>query len=221
MSDTHHPLHRRLLRLAFRQLYTTFAFAYDAVASAVSLGEWQEWGRTAMRFLPEGTPEALAVLELAHGPGHLQLAMRQAGYRAVGLDLSPQMSALALHRLRRAGLLSSLVRASVFALPFPTGRFGACISTFPTEFIHSPQVLREVSRVLVERGRFIVIPAAPLRLRSATERTVQLAYTATGQGQSRSTPSKVGDLFAQAGFEFREQRVSTQHAVVIVWVGIK
>jgi hypothetical protein len=31
----------------------------------------------------------------------------------------------------------------------------------------------------------------------------------------------VGGLFTQAGFEFDEQRVSTPHAEVIVWVGIK
>ena len=79
-----------LVRFGFRQLYTHFAWLYDAVAHVVSLGEWQAWGRAVIPFLgpaaPQGTP--LRLLELAHGPGHLHLTLRQAGYHVVGIDLS-------------------------------------------------------------------------------------------------------------------------------------
>jgi len=101
---------RGLIRFAFDQFYTTFAWTYDAVAAAVSFGEWQQWGRAAMPFLPRTG----RLLEIAHGPGHLHLALRQAGYDAVGIDLSPQMSRMARRRALQAGTapLLSLIHIS-------------------------------------------------------------------------------------------------------------
>ncbi|MBM4425321.1 MAG: hypothetical protein FJ030_18410, partial [Chloroflexi bacterium] len=34
---------RFLLRLAFRLLYNEFAFTYDLVSWAVSVGQWRQW----------------------------------------------------------------------------------------------------------------------------------------------------------------------------------
>lgn len=217
------PLRRRLLRFAYSQLYTTYAFAYDTVAAAVSFGEWQAWGSLAMQFIGGPTSpvsEAREVLELAHGPGHLQLALRQAGYSAYGVDLSPQMSSLARQRLARAGVPVALAHASVYALPFADHSFHACISAFPAEFIDSPQVFRETRRVLVDGGSFIVVSAASLNKRTIAVRAIQLAYLAAGEtALPVLTRPAVADLFIKTGFEFSEYRVSTQHATVNIWVG--
>ena len=57
----------RLLNFFYRHLYHGLAFAYDAVAVLVSFGQWVEWTKATLPFI-EGT----RLLELGHGPGHLQ-----------------------------------------------------------------------------------------------------------------------------------------------------
>ncbi len=214
----------RLLRFGFRQLYTRFAWLYDTVADVVSLGEWQAWGRTVMQFIDANASKgqetsSLRLLELAHGPGHLHLTLRQAGYHVVGIDLSAQMSLLASQRLQRAGLANTLTRASVYELPFPSGAFDAVISTFPTEFIFAPQMLGEASRVLKHTGRLIVVPGAPLHSAQAGERALQLVYRLTRQNPPAPLP--IQRLFWQSGLAFEERRVSTRHAEVVIWLGVK
>lgn len=215
------PLTSRLLRFGFRQLYTRFAWTYDAVAAVVSLGEWQVWGRAALRFIEESgtSPDrksSIGVLEIAHGPGHLHLSLRQAGYRAVGIDLSPQMSRIAAQRLRRAGLSNSLARANVMRLPFPDAAFDALISTFPAEFIFAPQTLREAARVLVAGGRLVIVPSATphegnLLIQAATawQRITRL---------SERDLDNTRQLFMQAGFTFEQHSVPSHYADAVVWV---
>ena len=216
MSDTPHTtsarslrskLLSRALRFGFRQFYTNFAWTYDAVAATVSLREWKAWGRTAIQFLDP----RMRILEVAVGPGHLQLALRQSGYSAVGIDLSPQMCALAANRLRRAGLSNTIARGSVFTLPFAADSFDAVVSTFPTEYIYAEQMHHEVWRVLRPGGRLIVVSTAALR--NAVIRAV-MRLTST-------TPSDLPDvhtLFESEGFTFAEHQVPTPRADVFVWL---
>ena len=57
----------RFLNFFFHHLYHGLAFAYDLVAAIVSFGQWNEWTKTIIPYI-EGT----LLLELGHGPGHLQ-----------------------------------------------------------------------------------------------------------------------------------------------------
>ncbi|MFN3761902.1 MAG: class I SAM-dependent methyltransferase [Anaerolineae bacterium] len=166
----------RAIRLLFRLLYGPFAWAYDAVAWAVSRGRWTAWGATVLSLIPGGP-----VLELAHGPGHLLLRMARQGLRPVGLDLSPQMGALARRRLGRAGLPPRLVRAQAQRLPFPDGTFRAVVATFPTEFILDPATAREAARVLAPGGTVVVVPVAVPGGRGLLARALRLLYRITGQ----------------------------------------
>jgi ubiquinone/menaquinone biosynthesis C-methylase UbiE len=205
----------RLLRFAFRHLYTRFAWAYDLVAAGVSFGEWKQWGRAVIPFLPAGQ----RLLEVGHGPGHLHLALRQLGYPVAGIDLSPQMGMLASRCLARAGLSSTVARASVYQLPFPDASFGAVVSTFPAEFIFSPIMLAETCRVLWPGGRLLVVPNAPLRITGFTGvlgRFIRVWYRA-GRLKNEELPDLNG-LFGQGGFGFTEHRIPSPHAKVIVWV---
>src|SRR4030042_3569553 len=95
MSRTQGPLIERalsrILRFTFRRFYHGFAWTYDAVARAVSLGRWYSWTEAVLPFVT-----GLRVLELGHGTGHLlgKLSMGQ-GRHVVGLDESSQMAVLA------------------------------------------------------------------------------------------------------------------------------
>src|SRR5260370_38001805 len=85
-----------LLRVCFSLLYNQLAWTYDGVSWLVSAGQWRNWQRSALPFLP-GRP----VLEVAHGTGNLLLDLASLGLEPIGLDLSPAMSRIASRKLKR------------------------------------------------------------------------------------------------------------------------
>jgi ubiquinone/menaquinone biosynthesis C-methylase UbiE len=203
----------RLIKFAFQQFYTTFAWTYDAVARVVSFGEWLEWGSAAIPFVPrEGR-----VLEIAHGPGHLHLALRQQGFDVVGMDLSRQMGRLLQERFRKSGLPPPLhIRASALRLPFAGEVFTSAVSTFPAGFIFQHDCLNDVHRVLQPGGRFVIVPGAAFRTEGISTEAVKFAYRVTGQGETSA--DAVQPLFEGAGFAFESHIVQTKRANVTVWV---
>lgn len=209
----------RLVRFGFRQLYTRLAWAYDAIAAGVSFGEWPEWGRCAIPFL-----RGRRILELAHGPGHLHLALRAQGLDVVSIDLSAQMSDMARRRveafLRRqpqqAGRGLRLARADARRLPFRDAAFESVVSAFPTDFIFTPDALSEARRVLRPGGRLVIVPAATFRGSGASERALDSLYRVTGQRRREAVSPAQG--FVAAGFSFRAAFVETRRARVTVWV---
>ncbi|MFT3895839.1 MAG: methyltransferase domain-containing protein [Anaerolineales bacterium] len=143
---------RTFLRFFFRLLYHPFAFTYDLVSATVSFGRWKDWIVEVLPFIA-GT----RVLELGHGPGHLQRILLSRKLVAVGLDESKQMGRLAK---RNSDGAARLTRGLAQQLPFASASFDTIIATFPTEYFADPQTLSEVKRCLDTGGRFIVLPAA-------------------------------------------------------------
>src|SRR5215216_2119126 len=87
---------RTLLRFFFYLLYHPFAFAYDLVAATVSLGRWNSWVLSVVPFI-----EGNRILEIGHGPGHLQRLLLNRKLLAVGIDESAPMGRLAKRNLTR------------------------------------------------------------------------------------------------------------------------
>lgn len=142
---------RRFMRFFYSLLYHPFAFTYDLVAWVVSFGKWNDWVRSIYPHL-KGT----RILELGHGPGHLQRFLLHRGLTPVALDESTQMGRIAKRRL---GSKHKLTRGVAQSLPFASASFDTVVSTFPTEYIFDPKTLAEIKRVLVSGGRLIVLPA--------------------------------------------------------------
>lgn len=186
----------RLIRLFFHLFYNQFAWTYDPVAWIVSLGQWQAWGRAAIPHLA-----GQRVLELAHGPGHLLIAMANRGLKPVGLDLSPYMGRMAQRRIRRTGSDVPLVRARAQALPFRSGCFDSAVATFPTEFILDPATGCEAARVLAPHGRLVVVVMARLSGRDPISRFIRWLYRVTGQ--DALTFDYGEPLARRAGFSLR------------------
>ena len=85
----------KFLSLFFDLLYHQFAWSYDLVSNIVSIGMWEEWIKSVLPDLVG--PQ---ILELGHGPGHIQKSLLQEGKQIVGLDLSPQMGRISEKRMR-------------------------------------------------------------------------------------------------------------------------
>jgi ubiquinone/menaquinone biosynthesis C-methylase UbiE len=203
---------RRGLRVAFGLLYHQLAWTYDLVSWTVSMGQWRDWQRTALPFLPEG-----AVLEVAHGPGHMLLALSRAGRQPVGLDLSPSMGRLAQRRLRRAGLPARLLRASVTTLPLPAGAFDGLLSTFPTEFIADPAAIAEFYRVLRPGGVLACVPSATITGPWPPDRVAAWLFRVTGQSAEAFFEPLTGK-YSAAGFVARIEQLELKRSLVHVLV---
>jgi ubiquinone/menaquinone biosynthesis C-methylase UbiE len=206
-------LHLRIIRWGFERLYREFAWAYDAVAAAVSGGLWQRWGLAARPFL-QGR-----VLELGFGPGHVQLALAGGAHPACGLDASPQMIAIARRRLRRAGRPARLAQGRAQQIPFAAASFDTVLATFPAEYIADPRTHAEIRRVLAPGGRVVMLPTAQLD-RSRYARLVDLAYRLTLQTPAPREDSQATQLTAlrigDISLEARWVRVGPSQALVLL-----
>ena len=205
----------RFLQFFFHHLYHGFAFAYDLVAAVVSFGQWIEWTKATLPFI-EGT----RVLELGHGPGHLQRILLDRGLDAFGLDESSQMSRLAHRRILQSGYAqTSLARGLGQALPFASGSFDSIVATFPAPYIAEARTLSEARRVLRNGGRFIVLIAAWPK-----SRILHWVYRVTSQSPAEGVAilkEKVEALLAHAGFKADAQIVEVKSTSLLMVVAEK
>lgn len=203
----------RVLGWFFRRLYTTFAFGYDAVAWLSSFGAWDAWRRTALQDLVPGPP----LLELGCGTGHLLGQALAAGHQAFSVDASPQMVRITRRRLRRKGYAAVLAHARSQDLPFRSGTFSFCISTFPSEYIFDSLTQAEIHRVLTPEGQLVVVASAQIRPRFPWEVLSRWLYRVTGE--SPAADERWLDPVRRAGFDVRFKVVSIPGADVLQVVG--
>jgi ubiquinone/menaquinone biosynthesis C-methylase UbiE len=199
---------RRFMQFFFQLLYHPFAFSYDLVAWVVSFGRWNDWVFSILPHL-EGT----RILELGHGPGHLQRFLREKGLKPAAIDESTQMGYLAKRRL---GHNHQLTRGLAQALPYAANSFDSIVATFPSEYIFEARTLSEVGRVLRNSGRLIVLPAA-----FPSNRFLKWLYKVTGE-----SPPTLNDVlikrfakpFEQTGFqtEVRVIEYKTSASLILI-----
>jgi ubiquinone/menaquinone biosynthesis C-methylase UbiE len=202
---------QRFMRVFFDLLYHSFAFSYDLVAAVVSFGRWKDWGLSVIPFI-----EGNHILELGHGPGHLQLALRGCGLVAAAMDESAPMGRIARRRL---GSSHRLTRALAQKIPFASEAFDTVISTFPSEYIFDTQTLSEAHRVLRSRGRLIVLPVA-----FPTSGVLKWLYKVTGESPAaldEVIKNKFKQPFTQAGFSVEIKTVDLKSSTLLIVLATK
>lgn len=205
-----------LLRIFFQLLYHQFAWTYDLVAAAVSLGRWKGWVLSALPWL-EGR-----VLEVGYGPGHLQMALHERGLTLFGLDESRQMARQARRRLRRNGISGNLVRALARQIPFPGGSFETVVATFPAEYIFDADVLAQIQRVLVPGGRLVILPSAWITGKGRLERLAAWLFKVTGQaGEIGRLLPGMRKRLREGGFVVHHELMEYPGSRVLVLIGTK
>jgi len=218
------PFHLRIItrfmQTFFYLLYHPFAWAYDFVAAVVSIGMWKDWVMSALPYL-----KGPRVLELGHGPGHLQAALLKAGIAAHGIDESRQMGRLARKRLtenhRHPTEHSTYSLASGYAqsLPYRSESFHQIASTFPSEYILDPRTLAEVYRVLAPGGTLVVLPTIWITGQKWMERAAASLFRVTGQ--TREWDEGWLDPLHKTGFQPQIKRITHKSWTLLIIVAHK
>jgi ubiquinone/menaquinone biosynthesis C-methylase UbiE len=202
---------RALLRIFFHFLYHQFAFAYDIVAAVVSFGEWKNWIQEVVPFI-NGT----RVLEIGHGPGHLQRILLSRNLVAVAIDESAAMGKLAQ---RNTDNTARLTRGLAQQLPFADASFDTVIATFPAEYITDSQTLLEVKRCLSDGGRFVVLPGAMPK-----NGFLSWLFKVTAQAPSDATKviqNKFEQPFIEADFKVETHVLDLKSSTLVILVAKK
>ncbi len=143
-----------------------------------------------------------SALEIGYGAGAVLSALAPVVGELHGLDLDADADAI--HgRLASRGVKASLVKGSVYELPYANRSFDlvACFSVF--EHLHEyPKALAEVARVLRPGGSFLLgMPSV--------NRFMELGFRAIGfkgiEDHHVTTPQTVAKSFRQAGFAVTAQ----------------
>ena len=212
-----------LLRLGFRLLYNELAWTYDGISWLVSLGRWQDWGKASLPFI-----KGPNILELAHGPGHLQLALNLGGFQAYGIDQSPYMSKQAAKRIVKKNFAVHLVRGEAQYLPYRNQYFDTVLATFPTEIIVNPQTLENVRRVLRPRGSLVVVIEGRLLGGGPIYRFLEWIFVITGQRQLVGSDGPISDIWMEvdkrleaAGFKMDLKTIRSEDSEVVIVVADK
>jgi len=174
-----------LFKALFYLLYNHFAWIYDWVADVVSIGRWKSWIYCSIPYL-----ESSKILELGHGPGHLQIAVAKKEISVFGIDSSQNMVKLAAGRLKRNGFPSNLVLGKSQYLPYPDRSFKLIVATFPSEYINDRETLTEIWRALDKSGELIVLAGAWITGRSWLDRGAAWLFRVTGQAPTDNTPDQ-------------------------------
>ena len=140
-----------------------------------------EWERIRALHAPEKDVEAAILsaiaaqpidnlLDAGTGTGRMLELLAPKVKRAVGVDVSPDMLAIARDRLARAGAQNIQVRlADTFRLPFPNGNAGAGFDAVlfhqVLHYLDDPQAaVVEAARVMRSGGRLLIADFAPHEL---------------------------------------------------------
>lgn len=131
-----------------RHRATWAAGDYEAVADRLVL----EIGLRIVDRIGVG-PES-EVLDVATGTGNAAIPAAAAGARVIGLDLVPELLAVARRRAADAGVDVDWLEGDAEDLPFEDGRFDVVLSTLGVQFApHHELTARELARVCRPGGR--------------------------------------------------------------------
>ena len=146
-------------------LFTRISHRYDLMNTLMTGGMHHRWKRQTARLATQGlTGKAL---DIATGTGDLAFALvRQPGVEhAVGVDLLPDMLALAQVKSRSQYIDQhvTLITGDALTLPFPDNAFACATAGFSLRNMPDlPLALSEMARVVRPGGRITTLELTPL-----------------------------------------------------------
>jgi SAM-dependent methyltransferase len=148
--------------------------ARDAQAARYFAAHAGEWDHLRSLHVPETQVEAVIADMVGHAPIRLMLdcgtgtgrmleLLAGRADRAIGVDLSPAMLAVARANLERAGVRNAQLRqGDIYALPVERNACDFVLIHQVLHYLEDPgRALREAARVLAPGGRLMVVDFAP------------------------------------------------------------
>jgi ubiquinone/menaquinone biosynthesis C-methylase UbiE len=167
---------RKFTLYFLKLLYNDLAWAYDFIASIVSLGNWYNWVKTVIPLI-----EGRNILEIGHGTGHLQKELHHSSFSTFSIDQSLKMGKIAKKRLNNNHINNSCIVGKAQHIPFPSNHFNSVVATFPTSCIFERDSLKEIKRVLIPGSDLIILLAAWISESSIPGALLAKIYHLTGQ----------------------------------------
>lgn len=171
--------------------FATHAAAWDDVRS---LHVPEALVEDAMRAAVGDAP-ARCVLDIGTGAGRMLELFAPGAERAIGVDLSTAMLAVARGRMEETGLRNVQLRqGDIYALPIERNSVDLAILHQVLHYLDDPaRALREAARVLAPGGRLLVVDFAPHHEEALRDKH---AHRRLGFSEAEVT-----NLLAQAGLE--------------------
>jgi demethylmenaquinone methyltransferase/2-methoxy-6-polyprenyl-1,4-benzoquinol methylase len=146
-------------------LFARISRRYDLMNTLMTGGMHHRWKRYTARITARGLSGK--ALDIATGTGDLaiELVRRPEVEHAVGVDLLPEMLALARAkaRSRRLDDQVTLIAGDALSLPFPDGVFACATAGFSLRNMPDlPRALTEMTRVVRPGGRVTTLELTPL-----------------------------------------------------------
>lgn len=156
-----------------RALFATIADRYDLITRLLSYGQDRRWKRRLVGMVRPG--EGLHGLDLATGTGDIAFLLGGRAIRAIGLDVTPRMVALARAKRPAGDMSPAFVVGDMSTLPFPSASFDVVTTGYGLRNVPDlPTALAEIHRVLKVGGQVLSLDFN--RPRNALVRASYLGY---------------------------------------------
>ncbi len=146
-------------KIQIRRMFNNIAPKYDFLNHFLSMGIDKIWRRRTINLL-KGS-EGKEILDIATGTGDLAIAaLKLKPKRVVGLDLSPEMLKVGEEKVKKLNLehIITMQEGDSENLPFDDSVFDMAMVAFGVRnFENLNKGLNEISRVLKDNGRFVVL----------------------------------------------------------------
>ena len=156
-----------------RALFAKIADRYDVITGFLSYGQDRRWKRRLIAMIRPGP--ALHGLDLATGTGDIAFLLRNRAVRAIGLDVTPRMVALARAKRPSGDSSPAFVVGDMMTLPFPSASFDVVTTGYGLRNVPDlPTAVDEIYRVLKIGGQVLSLDFN--RPGNALVRAAYLAY---------------------------------------------
>jgi SAM-dependent methyltransferase len=168
-----------------------------------------------------GNVETKRVLDIATGGGHTAIALAKLGAVVTASDITPEIIGAAKGNAESHGVALEYVECAAESLPFAAGQFEIVSCRIaPHHFADPAAFVSEVARVLVSKGRFLMID----NISPENDRLADIANTV----ERRRDPSHVTTYsvsqwacyLAHAGLELNLFRRWTKRKIFHEWASV-